>query len=300
MNISQNGTFIIFDNLAVFIISNTLFAILILTSVIFNFALLLAILASKDLHTATNIFVFNLAITDLYFSVVYVPIQLSMYRCGRATVNCNTLNYFNSIMEFLQAYFFIVIALNRCVIVCAPENVTKFMFTIKKSIIYCIILWITSCTQNVSTHGFIFNERHRVCEDTFMAIEKRYVPIITLLSVSCAVTILYAIIIVAVKWYKNIRVSQSATLHLNDVLTITKLTYGLFVAYILLLMPTMILLAIDPLKLLNPVYYVIATFVAQTDVLVTVIIYAGLNPQIKAVMKKMFCKKVKIKIVPMA
>lgn len=262
------------------------------SSLLGNVGMLIAIKSDKDLKTSVNVFIFNLTLTNFYYTCIFVPIQLSMYWKGKETLSCAVVRYLSTTMNLLQASFFIIIAVNRMFVICLPVSVSSSVFTITKSIIYCVLLWILSIGKNVSTivEGSRFNEVYKVCDARHFDTGKRLLPLLSVLSCGVVVVVIYIVIWVTVKKSKDKMISRLGFSQLKDSLKVTKLTFLLFVMYILFLIPAMIISIVDPLRQSNPVYPAVTYFITEFNPLLNVVIYAGLNSQIRNVMKQMFCQ----------
>lgn len=293
MNASQDLSIISYEyNLTFLSILTLLYVPLCVSSFLGNVGMLVALKSDNDLKTSVNVFVFNLTLTNLYYSCIFVPIQLSMYWKGKETFSCVLVRYLSMIINFLQAYFYIIIAINRVFVVCLPVKISTKVFTVNKSIIYCTLLWLLSIFQNVPTitQGAIFNEVFKVCDPKKFDIGKRLLPLTSVLCTGAIVVVFYIVIWITVKKSRDKIVSRLGGSQLNDALKVTKLTFLLYIVYILLLIPAMITSVLDPLRQSEPIYSAVTYFISELNPLLNVVIYAGLNSQIRNVMKKLFCR----------
>lgn len=265
-----------------------------ISSILSILALLWAILYTKSLHNSTHVLIFNVGLVDLYHSAVNLPIQISMFWTGREMFSCTLMNYMSVAFGFLSGYFYILIALNRCVTVCLRSTISKKVFSTKKTIIYSTLLWLLSFAQNfpksfLAGNDAIFDKVQRTCSTVKVDYGKSFMPLLSLLGTAVPVTVFYFILFVYVRKYKiKIESQLGGNQKTNDALMITKLTFLLYGCFIVLLIPSFLLSAIDPGKKLNPIYFNVSYFVCQLDPLVTVAIYAGLNRPIRTVIQQRF------------
>lgn len=260
-----------------------------------NLTLILAIVLTKSLQNSTHILIFNSCLIDIYYSAVHLPIQLSMFWTGRETVSCRNLNYSISVFSFLSAYFGIVIALNRCVTICFSARYSQRVFSMKATVGYCILLWILSFVQNYPSYYHsssfpVFNIYQRCCETKHAAGGKTFTSLAGLCGTALLVCSFYFILFLYVKHKKSVVEKYLGGGQLVNALKITKLTFKLFTCYIILLIPQATLLAFDPNRELNPIYFNLTYFVCMLDPLLTVIIYAGLNRRVRNLIRRKILK----------
>lgn len=211
-----------------------------------------------------------------------------MFHTGLETVSCTIINYLSVSFGFLSAYLSIAIAVNRCITVCLPLTVSTKVFSMKVTVVYCIILWLLAFGQNsktfFETNVNIFNGYQRRCMGKYAISGYNFTPLLSQLGTAFVVLIFYFVIVLYVKKYLvKVHATVGVSYYLPEALKITKITFLLFACYIVLLIPSSMLMALDPNGQLHPVYFSVAYFICMLDPLVTIMTYTGLNKEIRNV-----------------
>uniref|UniRef100_A0A914KUN9 G-protein coupled receptors family 1 profile domain-containing protein n=2 Tax=Meloidogyne incognita group TaxID=654580 RepID=A0A914KUN9_MELIC len=141
------------------------FSMIFCLSVVGNSIVIVVILQQKSMHSVTNLYLLNLALSDLLLSVVCMPPTLvsSLVYCWVfGDLLCKLLAYLQPVVVTASAYTLAAIALERYYAICRPlqsriwhtRTHAKFMISLVWSVIY--LLYFGYDFDNYNTHKFIF------------------------------------------------------------------------------------------------------------------------------------------------
>lgn len=135
------------------------FGILVVASFMSNIFVCCVIIRNKKMHTVTNMFMLNMAVSDLILVLLNVPLNLARHIMHEWTLGdllCNLLNY--SLMASVYVYSFTLtaIALDRHRVLLYPlhPRITK-----KKCLIVMFFIWTLSFTLAIP-YGVFTEVRH--------------------------------------------------------------------------------------------------------------------------------------------
>uniref|UniRef100_A0AC35TI11 G_PROTEIN_RECEP_F1_2 domain-containing protein n=1 Tax=Rhabditophanes sp. KR3021 TaxID=114890 RepID=A0AC35TI11_9BILA len=129
-------------------------------SVFGNTMVVYVILSQKSMRTSTNLYLLNLALSDLLLSVICMPstvvssILKSWIFGGRL---CKMLSYLQPVSVSASAYTLSAIALERYVAICYPLH-SRLVQTKSHACLMLTIVWVISFLSNIF-NLFVFNNR---------------------------------------------------------------------------------------------------------------------------------------------
>lgn len=128
-----------------------LFISLIILAFIGNVLVCVAVLTVPRLRTVPNMFVTNLAVSDILMAIVCMPISLRVLMSGEwpfGTVVCDLQGYFVFTFGIVSLENMSVIAVNRYFAVCRPFE-CKVVFTKRNVMLIIALLWILPSIASV-------------------------------------------------------------------------------------------------------------------------------------------------------
>ena len=134
------------EDFAIIIIKSIFLIIFITTAVIGNLCVLIAIKTCKKLKTLSNIFVFNLAVTDLTFAITGMPMILVTTIAREWILGgfvCDVEGFLNTLFTTASIWTMVMISINRYFSVAKATNISKY-YKRKRSYILISIVWMFS------------------------------------------------------------------------------------------------------------------------------------------------------------
>ena len=128
------------------IFETTILSVICFAALVGNMSLFIIVYKDRNLRTITNMYILNLAVADMFVSVVSMPVTMvtiikQRWVFGDAT--CATLGFF-TILSFIASVMFLgMIAINRYFYVVKWNTYTK-TFEKRKAFLYGIMVWIAS------------------------------------------------------------------------------------------------------------------------------------------------------------
>ena len=116
-----------------------------------NVIICAAVLKTRRLRTISNVFVINLAISDILMAVVCMPLSLCVLVSGRwpfDAVVCDLQGFFMFSFGIVSQVNMSVIAVNRYFAVCRPFS-CKIVFSKQRVLIIITLLWILPSIASV-------------------------------------------------------------------------------------------------------------------------------------------------------
>lgn len=174
---------------AVQIIESILLALLIIVAVVGNVMICIAVFKSARLRTVPNMFVTNLAVSDILMAVICMPISLRVLISGEwpfSSMACNLQGFFMFSFGIVSQVNMSVVAVNRYFAVCRPFQ-CKAIFTKGNVLLMIAFLWllpsIASVPPLVGWGYYAFNAGKAFCIYPFN-VNMTYTTIVQLLFIA--------------------------------------------------------------------------------------------------------------------
>ena len=128
-----------------------LFAFVIFCALVGNLAVICVIIGQKKMRTTLNVFVFNLAISDVMFVSIGLPFVA--YRYAAATWElgnaiCGLHNYVISTAVYVSVYTMAAVAIFRCRMM-TKSNVSSNNLSLNWSVLCILLIWLVMLLANV-------------------------------------------------------------------------------------------------------------------------------------------------------
>ena len=121
------------------------------TAITSNLLLVATFLNNHNLRTLSNFFVFSLAICDLLFSSVAMPLSVAGIALGQKTFArfpCGLTAHLSCSLSLISVEMLTLMAVNRCFQMVKPERYQK-LFTNKSVIAFISLAWMCGITSGV-------------------------------------------------------------------------------------------------------------------------------------------------------
>lgn len=133
------------------IVESALFALLIIVTFVGNFMVCVAVFKSVRVRTVPNMFVTNLAVSDILMATICMPISLHVLILGKwpfSSVVCDLQGFFMFSFGVVSPDNMTAIAVNRYFAVCRPFD-CKAIFTKRNVLLIIVHLWLLPSVASV-------------------------------------------------------------------------------------------------------------------------------------------------------
>ncbi|CAJ0580669.1 unnamed protein product, partial [Mesorhabditis spiculigera] len=149
-------------------ITITCFCIIFLLSVLGNCLVIVVISTQRAMRSITNIYLMNLAVSDLLLSVVCMPptLVITVMNCWMfGAIMCKLLAYLQPVVVTASAYTLAVIAIERYYAICRPLH-SRIWQTRSHAYFMISLVWLISIVSN-GLGLFMFEQGTYTLEDNF-------------------------------------------------------------------------------------------------------------------------------------
>ncbi|XP_038071937.1 melatonin receptor type 1B-A-like [Patiria miniata] len=153
------------------VIVATMILVISLLGIFGNTLVILAVLLSKKVRTATNAFVVNLSVAD-FLTCLVIPWN-AVALLGREGLPvgvwvCSIIAVVQNATIGCSIFSLVAIALNRLLLITRPATTYHKVYTPKKIVIWLVLVWlvslfITLLPSFINISGFMFNKKYHSC-----------------------------------------------------------------------------------------------------------------------------------------
>ena len=257
--------------------------ILAITGLVGNIFVILAVMFSRQLQTATNTFVVNLSVADLLASLTYTTLALSLFGWVTLETTMCVLNGIVNITSIGCSIFTVMlIAINRYVRITKPRQTYNHAYTPVKIAIMITSAWLVAPIGILSSASIcgVYLVKH---DSTFLS---WIVPLLLVTSL-IVVLVCYILIFRFIKRHvQKSTVAQTSSQRLD--VAITKNLLCVVCAFYICVFPYTITLILVLAKfLLTNTVYTISTVVLNASSIVNPFIYAAKHPIFRPIFYQM-------------
>ena len=267
------------------IVLGVCYMILAITGLVGNIFVILAVMFSRQLQTATNAFVVNLSVADLLASLTNTTWALSYFGWVTLSTTMCALNVIVNITSIGCSIFTVMlIAINRYVRITKPRQTYNHAYTPVKIVIMITSAWLVApiAVMIVSSRGIcgVYLVKH---DSTFLS------WIIPLLLVTPLIVVLVCYILIFRFIKRHVQKSTVAQTSSNRLdVAITKNLLCVVCAFYICIFPYTITLILVLAKfLLTNTVYTISTVVLNANSIINPFIYAAKHPVFRPIFYQM-------------
>ncbi|XP_047145378.1 5-hydroxytryptamine receptor 1D isoform X1 [Hydra vulgaris] len=139
------------DSVSIMGIKSSYLSACFLISVVSNTMVIIAILKTRKLQTASNLFVLNLAVSDLLFTICGIPTIIMTTIAKKWLLGefvCDAVGFLNSLFCTTSIWTLVMISINRYFNVAKAKNV-KTMYTQRRVLIINAAVWMFSVFSSI-------------------------------------------------------------------------------------------------------------------------------------------------------